>query len=120
MLISLFIILSNVLGGSSEDPFILPKAEKVVKQAIEEPARKDQAALAMKSYSKEWKQLLKTRKKQAKAISKLNKDRSADPQAIALSTTGAVVFQSILPIGWRTSSGSVNDFEVGVTATTHE
>ena len=83
MLISLFIILSTVLGGGSEDPFILPKAEKVVKQAIEEPARKDQAALAMKSYSKQWKKLLKSRKKQAKSVSKLNKDRSADPQAIA-------------------------------------
>lgn len=83
MLISLFIILSTVLGGSSEDPFILPKAEKVVKQAIEEPARRDQAVLAMKSYSKEWKKLLKSRKKQAKTVSKLNKDRSADQQAIA-------------------------------------
>jgi len=61
----------------------LPKAEKVVQQTIEEPARKDQAVLAMKSYSKEWKKLLKTRKKQAKGISKLNKDRSADPRAIA-------------------------------------
>ncbi len=84
MLIGLYTILSLLLrGGGSEEPFILPKAEKVVKQAIEEPARKDQAVLAMKSYSKEWKKLLKTRKKQAKGISKLNKDRSVDSQAIA-------------------------------------
>ncbi len=83
MLIGLFALLYTILGSGSEDPFILPKAEKVVKQAIEEPARKDQAVMAMKSYSKQWKKLLKSRKKQAKSVSKLNKDRSADPQAIA-------------------------------------
>jgi organic radical activating enzyme len=83
MLIGLFTILFLVLGGgSSEDPFILPNAQKLVKNAIEDPDRNKEAMVAMKSFSKDWKKLQKLQKKQAKALAKINKDLYADPHAI--------------------------------------
>ncbi len=83
MLIALFTILFTVLGASPEDPFILPNAQKIVKNAIEDSDRNKEAMDAMKSFSKDWKKLQKLKKKQAKALTKLNKDFFADPQAIA-------------------------------------
>ncbi len=83
MLIGLFIILSTVLGGSPEDPFILPNAEKIVKSSIEDTDRNKEAMVAMKSFSKDWEKLQNVKKKQAKALSKLNQDRATNPQEIA-------------------------------------
>jgi len=82
MLIALFLILFNV-GGSSEETFVLPNAQKAVKNAIEDSDRNKEATVAMKSYSRDWKKFQKFKKKQAKALSKLNKDQSAGPKAIA-------------------------------------
>ena len=84
MLIGLFTILITVLGASSEDPFILPNAQKLVKNSIEDSDRKKEAMVAMKSFSKDWKKLQKLKKKQAKALTKLNKELSVDPQAISV------------------------------------
>ena len=85
MLIGLFTILATLLfgGGNTEELFILPNAQKVVKQTIEDPDRKDQATLEMKNLSKEWKKLQKIKKKQAKNLAKMNKDLSTDAQALA-------------------------------------
>ena len=83
MLIGLFTLLTILLGGGDATPFILPKAEKVVKQTVEDSDRKKDILAEVKIYTKEWKKLQKTKKKQAKAISKMNKDYSADHQAIA-------------------------------------
>ena len=83
MLIGLFTLLSILLGGGNATPFILPKAEKVVKQTVEDSDRKKDILAEVKIYTKEWKKLQKTKKKQAKAISKVNKDYSADHQVIA-------------------------------------
>ncbi len=83
MLIGLFALLTILLGGSDENPFILPKAEKVVKQIVEDSDREKEILAEMKIYSHEWKKLQKTKKKQAKAISKLNKDHAIDQQVMA-------------------------------------
>lgn len=83
MFIVLFTILLTVLGGSTEDPFILPNAQKLVKNAVEDPDRNKEAMIAMKSFSKDWKKLQKLQKKQTKALAKINKDLSADPMVIA-------------------------------------
>lgn len=82
MFIVLITILFTVLGGSGEDPFILPNAQKLVKNAVEDPDRNKEAMIAMKSFSKDWKKLQKLQKKQTKALTKINKDLSADPKEI--------------------------------------
>ena len=80
MLIGLFTLLFTVVLGGSESPFVLPKAEKTVKQIVVDSDKKKEILSEMKVFSKEWKKLQKTKKKQAKAIAKLNKDYSVDQQ----------------------------------------
>jgi len=79
MLIGTFTLIMALLGGN-DSPFVLPKAEKTVKQIIVDSDKKKEILAEMKVYSKEWKKLQKTKKKQAKAIAKLNKDYSVDQQ----------------------------------------
>jgi len=83
MLIGLFTILFTVLSGGSEEPFILKNAKKTAKKAIVEPERRKEALTGIKAYSKQWKKLQKTNKKQVKALKKLNKDLSSDSQEIS-------------------------------------
>lgn len=75
-------MLTILISGSDATPFILPKAEKVVKQTVEDSNRKKEILAEMKIYTKEWKKLQKTKKKQAKAVSKMNKDYSANHQTM--------------------------------------
>jgi len=82
MLIGTFTLIMALLGGN-DSPFVLPKAEKAVKQIIVDSDKKKEILAEMKVYSKEWKKLQKTKKKQAKAIAKLNKDYSVDQQLMA-------------------------------------
>ena len=83
MLIALFTLLFTVVFGTSESPFILPKAEKTIKKNIEDKDRREEILTIMKNYKKEWKALEKTKKQQAKSLSKLNKDRNTDTEALA-------------------------------------
>ena len=83
MLIGLFTLLFAVVLGGEETPFILPKAEKTVKQILVDSDNKKEILGQMKVFTKSWKKLEKTKKKQAKAIAKLNKDYSVDQQLIA-------------------------------------
>ena len=70
------------LGGSADSPFVLPNAEKAVKQIVVDSESKKEIQAEMKTISKQWKKLEKTKKAQAKAIAKLNKDYHSDPQLI--------------------------------------
>ena len=83
MIIGLLTIIYSMLFGGSVDPFVLPNAQKVVKQAIEETERKREVSKELKLYVKEWKSLQKLNKKQAKSIARLNSDYSVDPNTIS-------------------------------------
>ena len=83
MIIGLLTIIYSMLFGGSVDPFVLPDAQKVVKQAIEDKERKKEVTKELKLYSKEWKSLQKLNKKQSKSIARLNSDFSIDTQFIS-------------------------------------
>lgn len=74
MLIALFTALITILSGGQESPYVIPKVQKYVKQEIQDKDRKAEVLSVLKGYEKEWKKLEKARKKQAKALAKMNKD----------------------------------------------
>jgi len=79
MLIALFGLLALALfGGGQESPFVIPKAEKWVKQEITDKERRSEMLAMMKAYKKDWKALQKTEKKQGKELTRLVKDRRVD------------------------------------------
>ena len=83
MLIGLFTLLTALVFGGNESPFILQNAEKIIKKEIQDKDRKKEIQAMMKEYKKEWKALNKTKKKQAKSIAKLNKDRNTATEQLA-------------------------------------
>jgi hypothetical protein len=82
MLIALFTMLSILLFGGGESPFLVPDAQKLAKKHITDTERKKEVLAVMADYKKEWKALAKTKKKQAKEVSKLISDQTTTTQQI--------------------------------------
>lgn len=82
MLIALFALLTSLLFGGGESPYILPKAEKLVKKHVQDKARQKEALDLMKAYKNDWKSLKKLEKKSSKQIAKLNKDRNTSHEVL--------------------------------------
>ena len=76
MLIALFTIL--FLNGGSASPFIVPKAEKLVKEVIQDEAKKDSILNLMAEYNDDAKALQKEKVTQLKEIKKIIEDQDSD------------------------------------------
>ena len=76
MLIALFTIL--FLSGSSSSPFVVPKAEKLIKQVVQDDQRKDSILTLMADYKADWKALQKEKKAQSKEVKAIIEDQQAD------------------------------------------
>ena len=84
MLVALIsILVASLFGSGGSSPYLHPNVEKVIKKSIEDADRKKEALAIARGYKKEWKALKKIEKKQAKSISKMNRDPNVEAEVLA-------------------------------------